>query len=200
MRSSYVLSEVSILGLVLGVLLMYYSGKKKARLRAIELALFARIITACQYKVAPSGVYTFVSFRVLARNHSHLPFLNPPFGPFVFSPAASCAPAYRHYHPVFKAVLLLWRPTRTLRVVYQPGGSYYLFKFTTVCSSDLGESRASATWGFGLSPLPSITTSPASCHRRFRLLSFFLSSIDGRKDKSSTDLNHCRNGTSYAAH
>lgn len=60
--------------------------------------------------------------------------------------------------------------------------------------------------GFGdlgvcLSPLPSITTSPASCHRRFRLLSFFLSSsIDGRKDKSSTDLNHCRNGTSSAAH
>jgi hypothetical protein len=163
------------------------------------LALFARIITACQYKVAPSGVYTFVSFRVLARNHSHLPFSNPPIGPFVFSPAASCAPAYRHYHPVFKAVLLLWQPTRTLRVVYQPGGSYCLFKFTTVCSS-IGESRASATWGFGLSPLPSITTSSASCHRRFRLLSFSLLLLSMEERTNPVQINYCLNGTSSAAH
>lgn len=103
-------------------------------------------------------------FRLLARNRSHLPFSNPPFGPFDFSPAASCAPRCRYYHPV-------------LRQSYNCDGRlghcvwYISQEAVTACSRSMalgGESHL--RFERYLSPLPSVTTSSASCHRRFLLL------------------------------
>lgn len=80
----------SILGLVLGVPCIIV----KNWLDFDQMNSFYRV--SMQRRIVASH------FRLLARTRSHLHFSNPPFRPFDFSQAASCALPYRHYHPVFK--------------------------------------------------------------------------------------------------
>ena len=149
--------------LVLGVSLIYYS-KKLARLRANESTLFTRIIAACQCKGAQWShfrlpVHIYIS-RTLTSERS------------TSCKAASCAPPYRHYYPLLRQTYKGMTNSdfaRGIAAWYEAQLTAYSSLFTTVFPNH-GVSGESRIDHLGLSPLPSITTMSASCHRRFCLL------------------------------